>query len=128
GRRAKPRTRATGRYVLRWNLRRIPGQQVSFIEEGRGVPPRVLTRTRKARGSFAFRPHLLPQRGRRIVAVVEQFGRPRARIPVARYTAPPVPKVVRVKGLRAVRRGGRLVVSWQRLPGAGAYRTYTIEA
>src|SRR5690606_24263284 len=79
-RRAESRRRATGRYVLRWNLRRIPGQTVTFSEEGRGVPPRVLLRTRKAKGTKAFRPHLLPQRGRRIIATVEQFGRPRARI------------------------------------------------
>jgi len=39
------------RAILRWRLKRIPGQVVTFSETGPGVPPRVIARTRAARGT-----------------------------------------------------------------------------
>jgi hypothetical protein len=92
------------------------------MEEGRGAPPRVLKTTAAARGTVRFTPVLTLQRGRRIVAIVEQNGIPRTRLPVARYTAPAIGRVTGVKALRATRRGGRVTVTWAPMPAAGSFQ------
>jgi hypothetical protein len=115
----KAKARRHGSKVtLRWNLRRIPGQRVSFIEESPGAPPRILERTTAARGKTTFRALRFPERRREIVALVEQDGQPRARRVVARYKAPKLARVTRVRNLRAVRRGKAVKVSWARMPSA----------
>jgi hypothetical protein len=108
--------------TLRWRLRHIAGQRVTFMEAGPGAPPRIIKVTTAARGHKRFRPFLTRERTRRIVAIVEQDGKPRARVQVARYTAPKLPRVARVPGLRAVRHGSRVIVTWKKMPGAREYR------
>ena len=120
---AKVNVKATARrhgskVALRWKARRIPGQRLSFIEESPGAPPRVLKRTTAARGKTTFRALRFPERRREIVALVEQDGQPRARRVVARYKAPKLGRVTRVRNLRAVRRGKRLNVSWAAMRSA----------
>lgn len=121
-------TRRRGAKVdLRWKARRIPGQRVSFIEQGPGVAPRVLKRTTAARGKVSFRALRLPERRRQIVALVEQDGLPRARRVVARYKAPKLARVTRVRHLRAVRRGKTVKVSWARMTSAQKYHLIVID-
>jgi hypothetical protein len=115
-------TRSGAQAQLRWRLKPIAGQTVTFMEEGRGAPPRVLKTTAAARGTVRFTPVLTLQRGRRVVAIVEQNGIPRTRLAVARYTAPAIGRVTGVKALRAIRRGGRVTVTWAPMPAAGSFQ------
>jgi hypothetical protein len=117
-----------GHRKLSWHLRPIAGQQVVFMEDGPGAPPRVLARTNRAAGSVSFRPTGVPQRKRRIVAVVEERGKPRVRRTVARYTAPPPPRLRRVTKLRASRHGGKLKAHWRSEPAALDYRVIVTDA
>jgi hypothetical protein len=55
------------------------------------------------------------------VAVVEQFGRPRAELTVARFSAPAPPPLTRPRGVRASRHANRLHLRWRFVPGAAAY-------
>lgn len=117
-----------GKRRLDWHLRPIGGQRVVFMEDGPGAPPRVLGRTDRAVGGVSFRPADVPQRKRRIVAVVEEHGKPRARRTVARYTAPPPPRLERVTDLRASRRAGGLKLRWDPEPAALGYRVVVTDA
>jgi hypothetical protein len=117
-----------GKQRLDWQLRPIGGQRVVFMEDGPGVPPRVLARTDRAVGDVSFRPADVPQRKRRIVAVVEEHGKPRAQLTVAHYTAPPPPRLERVTDLRASRRGGKLKLRWKPEPAALDYRVVVTDA
>jgi hypothetical protein len=113
---------------LHWQLGDLAGRKVTFMEAGPGAPPRVLKRNATADGSVRFTPYLTPQRDRQIVAIVEQDGKPRSREVVARYTAPAVPRMTRVAGLKAVRRGGKVTASWKKLAGAAKYRVLVVES
>jgi hypothetical protein len=117
-----------GRRELGWHLRPLAGQQVVFMEDGPGAPPRVLARTNRAEGSVTFRPAGVPQRKRRIVALVEERGKPRARRTVAHYTAPPPPRLHRPTELRASRHGGKLKIRWPAEPAALDYRVVVTDA
>jgi hypothetical protein len=117
-----------GKRRLDWHLRPLGGQRVVFMEDGPGAPPRVLARTDRAVGGVSFRPTDIPQRKRRIVAVVEEHGKPRARLTVARYTAPPPPRLGRITELRADRRGGKLKLRWKPEPAAVGYRVVVTDA
>jgi hypothetical protein len=117
-----------GKRRLEWHLRPIHGQRVAFMEDGPGAPPRVLARTNRAVGAVTFRPAGVPQRRRRVVAMIEQHGKPRARRTVAHYTAPPPPRLQRVSGLRAVRHGGKLRLRWRPQPAALDYRVVVTNA
>jgi hypothetical protein len=115
------RDRARGTRTLRWRLKRIPGQKVTFTEEGAGVPPRKLAVTTRARGTKRFTPARVPATRHTIVATVEQDGRPRSRKVVARFTAPRPAKAARVRALKAIRKGTRVEVRWRGQAGALRY-------
>lgn len=110
-----------GKATLRWRSARIPGQKVTFTEEGEGVPPRVVAVTAKARGSKRFAPSRVPMAEHTIVATVEQDGRPRSREVVARFKAPTPRRVVKPRALRARRAGAHVTVRWRKDPGAQRY-------
>lgn len=115
---AKATVRGRGRSrVLSWNLRRIPGQRVTFAEIGKNVRNAIRT-TSSARGSVRFRPADGPAGKRSIVAIVEQGGQPRTTLRAGSYRAPGPPKPAKPRSLQLVRRGSRLTVSWRpRSPG-----------
>jgi hypothetical protein len=75
----------------------------------------------KARGAIKFRPAAGPGRKRRIIAIVEQDGVPRARLIVARYKAPPT-RIRRPRRLGLKRRGRKLAIGWSPVAGARGYR------
>jgi hypothetical protein len=99
----------------------VPGQKVTFTEEGEGVPPRVVAVTGKARGRKRFKPSRVPMAEHTIVATVEQDGRPRSREVVARFKAPTPKRVSKPRALRARAKGGRVKVRWRKDAGAVRY-------
>jgi hypothetical protein len=106
------------RRVLHFTIRPRPGQSVQFVESGRGVT-RSLGVTSAARGAIPFTPALGPAGPRQILALVTLGGLPSKRIVAGSYVAPGPPQAARPPGLRAIRRGSRLAISW----GAGANTT-----
>jgi hypothetical protein len=97
--------------TLSWRVRPMAGQRVRFVEMGRGVR-NVITSTRAARGKTRFRPAVGDGRRRRIVAMVEQNGGPRATLRAGSYLAPGRPRPLRPRRLRLARRATGLAVSW----------------
>jgi hypothetical protein len=82
------------------------------VEAGRDVRNLIAT-TRAASGRARFRPADGAGRRRKIIAFVDQGGRPRASITAGSYTAPPRLRPGRPRHARIRRRGSRLVVSWR---------------
>ena len=108
------------RRTLRYWLRDIPGQRVTFFESAEGAQRRI-GRVDDARGSLGFEPASGPAGERQIVAFVEQNGRPRRRLEVATYRAPAPSGPARPRRVRVRRAGKRLVISWARVRGAREY-------
>ena len=106
--------------VLAWNLRTIPGQRVRFAEVGRDVR-HLLTTTTKAHGRVRFTPMDGPAGTRKIVALVEQAGAPRATLTAGSYRAPGPLRPARPGRVRLARHASTLRVSWS--GRVGPYRT-----
>lgn len=101
--------------VLSWNVRRIPGQRVTFSEVGKDVRNAIRT-TAAARGSVRFRPADGPAGRRKIVAMVQQDGRPRVNLTAGSYRAPGMLRPGKPRKLELTRKRTRLVVSWRPKP------------
>ncbi len=97
--------------TLHWRARPIKGQRVQFVEAGKGVH-NVIATTSAATGQASFRPAEGPAGKRKIVAMVEQNGLPRANLTVGAYRAPGRVHPARPRHLRIKRHGSHLVVSW----------------
>ncbi len=113
-----PRATVRGRgrsRVLSWNLKPISGQRVTFVEIGKDVR-NAITTTNAPNGSVRFRPADGPAGKRRIVAMVEQGGRPRRNETAGSYRAPGMAKPGKPRKLKIKRSGSRLVVTWQPNP------------
>jgi hypothetical protein len=110
-----------GRVVLHYSLVPISGQKVNFAEQAQGGALRLVGTAQGARGTISFRPSDALARGRAIVALVAQDGRPRSDSIVARYTAPAPRALPAPKGLRIRRQGTSVTVSWGRVAGAKGY-------
>jgi hypothetical protein len=106
---------------LRYQIRPIPGQVVTFYEQSPLVG-RQLGVTTKAKGSLPFPKGYGAPGKRQIFAIVTQDGVQRVRLPVTTWTAPKPPAVGRPGSLRATRSRGALVVRWHAVPGATRYR------
>ena len=105
--------------VLRWRLRPIKGQRVTFAEVGTDVRNAIVS-TSSRRGSVRFRPADGPAGRREIVAIVEQDGQPRTTQTVGSYRAPGRLRPGKPRRLRVRRSGSRLVVSW--VPNPSGFR------
>ena len=119
----KVQARVTGagrRRVLRYDVKPIEGQKVTFVERGpsAGGPIGV---ARGTAGSLRFGPADGVAERREIVAVVEQDGRPRAELKVASYAAPGPMRPARPRGVRVRRARSALAVRWARVSGATGY-------
>ncbi len=97
--------------TLHWRLRPIKGQKVQFVEAGKGVR-NVIATSSATTGQASFRPAEGPAGKRKIVAMVEQNGLPRANLTVGAYRAPGRLRPARPQHLRIGRHGNRLLVSW----------------
>ena len=98
--------------TLTWRLRPLPGQKVEFAEYGTDVR-HLITTTAKASGKVRFTPQTGPAGRRRIVAIVEQYGLPRATVDLGSFRAPGPPRPGKVTHLKLTRRGSSLRVSWK---------------
>ncbi|MDW5593112.1 Calx-beta domain-containing protein, partial [Conexibacter stalactiti] len=119
-----PRVRASVRVercraTLRWALAPRPGQRVHLFEHS-SSGAREIAVVSRARGRRTFTPGAGGGPARRLTAVVEQDGAPRAQLGLGRYRVPSA-RVPAIRGLRATRAGRRVVVAWR--PSCGARRT-----
>jgi hypothetical protein len=115
---AAARVRVSGRghkRVLSWNARDIAGQRITFAEVGKDVR-NAITTTKTARGSVRFRPADGPAGRRKIIAMVQQDGRPRTNLTAGSYRAPGMLKPGKPRNLTVKRSRSRLVVSWRPKP------------
>jgi hypothetical protein len=108
---------------LDWTLRPLPGQRVRFYEQS-GALGRTIAVTARARGSARFTPTDGPGGPRKIMALVEQDGLPRATISVASYTAPPPFLPERPRRVQARRVGNSLHIAWT---GGQRTKTYLVK-
>lgn len=106
--------------VIRYEVKPIPGQVVTFKELGPDVN-RTLGTARGKKGTLRFTPAIGRGGKRRIVAVVEQGGMPRTALDVATFKAPALKTLAAPKGVKLRRKGERLTVTWKRVPGAVRY-------
>jgi hypothetical protein len=114
-----------GRERLRYSLRKIPGQQVSFVDARKGHGFRVLGEAHGSHGAIAFRPSSDLGRQHEILAWVTQDGHPREDVELAHYTTPPPPALPAPRGLKATRHGTTVTVRWQAIAGAVGYTLTT---
>ena len=98
--------------TLTWQLHALPGQKVQFAEYGTDVR-HLITTTAKASGRLRFMPQTGPAGRRRIVAIVEQYGLPRATLTLGSFRALAPPRPAKVTHLKLTRRGTSLRVSWK---------------
>ena len=110
-------TRRGAKRVLSWKLTRIPGQKVTFVESGKDAR-RVLKTTSAARGRLVFTPTRGSAGVRKVVASVQQNGRPRATLTVASFRAASAVTPAKPKALKLTRKGAKVTIAW-RAPRAG---------
>ncbi|MGA7812653.1 hypothetical protein, partial [Caballeronia sp.] len=84
--RAKLSSAGRGKERLHYSLRKIPGQQVSFVDAHKGHGFRVLGQAHGSRGTITFSPSSDLGRQHEIVAWVTQDGHPREDVTLLRYT------------------------------------------
>ena len=114
--------RVAGRWnsrVLRYVIKPLPGQTVTFEEHGRDGSG-LIGKARGAHGTLRFHPATGARERRTIVAVVGSFGKPRTVLVVAHYTSPGLLRPARPKALTLTRQGSTLRVTWKRVTGIRA--------
>lgn len=115
----------SGRHlVLHYDAGHAAGQTVNFYERGKSTWT-LLKKVSGGKGTIAFEPAYGPAGKRSVAAQVEVDGLPGAIQTLAHFKAPPPPKVGRVAGVRVVRHGSGLAVSWQKSPYAQGYTVVT---
>jgi hypothetical protein len=112
---------AGGRERLHYSLRRIAGQQVSFVDSRKGHGFRMLGQAHGARGTITFTPSADLGRQHEIIAWVTQNGHPREDVTLVHYTTPPPPALPTPRGLNAARHGATVTVRWHAVTGAVGY-------
>ena len=105
---------------LTWRMRKIDGQVVRIVENGKGAYNEIVT-PKTARGSVRFRPANGKKGKRRLFALIEQDGMPRDRVRAGTYTAPGTQRPSKPRFVMLTRRNGKLVVTWGRSRGAAEY-------
>src|SRR5690606_9238201 len=109
------------RRTLRYRVKAVPGQVVTFSEVRPGVAGKVLGAAKGTSGTLRFSPAAGKGGRRQVVALVEQDGKPRTQRTVASYVAPAALRPGRPRFARVRRRGSRLVVTWGRAANATGY-------
>jgi hypothetical protein len=110
-------TRKGAKRVLSWRLTRLAGQKVVFVESGKDVR-RVIKTTGAAHGRVTFAPARGSGGTRKVVALVQQRGRPRATLTVASFRAASALTPGKPRALKLTRKGTRVTIAW-RAPRAG---------
>jgi hypothetical protein len=88
---ARVRGRGAGRRLV-YRVEPVPGQRVTFFEEGRTVGRRIGV-AGATHGALPFPKGHGTAGKRRVFAIVEQNGMPRRRIALTSYVAPAAPRV-----------------------------------
>lgn len=109
------------RRTVAYRVRAIPGQTVTFSEVGAGTAAKIIGTAKGSRGTLRFAPAEGKAGRRKIVALVEQDGRPRERITVASYRAPGPLRPGRPPFARVRRSGTGLRVTWGTAANATRY-------
>jgi hypothetical protein len=122
---AKPKidVRLTGRGTARkltYAVAKDPSQTVSFIERGASTSGPIGAAS-KLTGALTFKPAAGAGEKREIVAIVEQDGMVTDQLVVGHYRAPKVLRPGLVRGVKSIKRGSRLTVSWRPATGARRY-------
>jgi hypothetical protein len=112
---------AGGRERLHYSLRRIVGQQVSFVDARKGRGFRMLGQAHGTHGAITFSPSGDLGRQHEIIAWITQNGHPREDITLIRYTTPPPPALPAPRALKARRHGATVTVRWHAVTGAAGY-------
>ncbi len=106
---------------LRYAVKAAKGQTVTFKEVLPGGATQAIKTVTGGSGSVRFTPSFGPAGRRSIVAYVDQDGAPRTTIKVATFKASAPRTLAAPRGVRVVRRGSRLTVTWKKVPGAVKY-------
>jgi hypothetical protein len=117
---AHVRKGSNGKRVLTYEVKAIPGQKVTFAEQGRQAA-QTLGTAHGTQGSLRFTPADGPGGTRRIIAMVASYGKPRTTLTVASYVAPPPPKPATPKHLRATRGTKAMTITWSKAKNARRY-------
>lgn len=107
--------------VLSYDVTPLPGQKVTFAEEGKGAARPIGGTAKNGRGAVRFTPTDGPGGTRKIIALVSSYGKPRTQITLATYVAPPPAKPAAIKRLKARRSRRKLSVRWGTAARAGRY-------
>jgi hypothetical protein len=107
--------------VLSYNVTPLPGQKVTFAEQGNGAAKPIGGVAKDGRGTIRFTPADGPGGTRKIIASVSSYGKPRTQLTIASYVAPPPAKPATVKRLKARRSGTKLAVTWSTAANAKRY-------
>lgn len=106
--------------TLAYEVKRIPGQKVTFFEVGTASAKQIGT-AKGRRGRIGFSPADGPRGRRTIEAHVESFDVPRDALEVATYKAPGPIKPAKPRNLRVRRKGNKALVSWHKAKNAKRY-------
>jgi hypothetical protein len=109
------------RRVLSYEVTPAPGRVVTFVEHGRGVY-RVLGRADGRRGRISFVPAPGPAGRREVLALISN-GATVSQSVVGSFVALAPGPLPAPRGLRVVRVGSRLAVSWGGVLGSWRYAT-----
>lgn len=117
---AHVRKAAGGKRELTYKVKAIPGQQVTFAEQGKQAA-QTIGKAKGTEGSLRFTPADGPGGTRRIIAMVASYGKPRKNLTVASYVAPPPPKPATPKHLKATRGTKAMTITWSKAKNARRY-------
>ncbi|HWI72773.1 MAG TPA: hypothetical protein VNT55_12540, partial [Baekduia sp.] len=107
--------------ILSYNVTPLPGQKVTFAEQGKGAARPIGGVAKNGRGTIRFTPADGPGGTRKIIALVSSYGKPRTQITIGSYVAPPPVRPATVKRLKARRSGSRVSVTWAKAANAARY-------
>jgi hypothetical protein len=109
-----------GKRVLSYKIKAIPGQQVTFAEQGKQAAQQI-GKARGTAGTLRFTPADGPGGTRKIIAMVASYGKPRKTVTVTSYVAPPPAKPATPKHLKATRGTKAMTITWSAAKNAKRY-------
>jgi hypothetical protein len=117
---AHVRKAAGGKREVTYRVKAIPGQVVTFAEQGRQAA-QTIGKAHGTEGSLRFTPADGPGGTRRIIAMVASYGKPRKNLTVASYVAPPPARPATPRHLRATRGTKAMTITWSTARNAKRY-------